>query len=204
MEMLEDKLEVLLMSKSYDELSQEEKCYVSAHMTVSEYMNYHLLLSKTVEAFDQDAKDLFPDPAIPVRLKKGFEDRFHPSKVPFSAIFSSLIIYRSVAAAGLTAVIVFFFLVQKSDDRPVRKQSIPVVGISPIRAKTNKPEKTIWSIGAPSSVVKTKKLIKPRLIIIKQDTLHTSKSEELLGMDVNAPILCLDIDLNELVPGLKD
>lgn len=203
MEMFESKLEALMLSKAFEELSPEERAYVLEQITESTYINCRFILNYTVEAFHSEEKNLVPKAGIPARLKEHFEAKFQPVKATvFFNIFQPQTLYRSAAVLGMaTAIIGFFIINRPGKEIDVQKPEHTIARITPIKIK-EKPGKAEPRV-LPSVNMKFKQPVKLATTKTEEDTL-TTETPRLLGLHVYEPILCLEIELNEQVPGLNE
>jgi hypothetical protein len=205
MEMFEAKLESLLVAKAYEALSTDERSYVLQHLTESAYRNYHFILTSSIEVFAKQENAFVPDPDIPAILKDRFEAKFQPQRAPLLLNnFRAMTIYRGAAALAMVVMAVVFFKVNKFGEQinpKEPKQSVAMVKLAQA-IENDRPEKPC-NVRQPAKAVPMAKL-KSRVKIRVVQKEKVIAAPELLCLDIYDPILCLDVDLVEQIPGLKD
>lgn len=223
MEMFEANLEALMLSKSFDDLTEQERTYVLTHVTEAAYRNYRLVLSSSADLLGKDGAELLPDAGIPGNLKTHFDAKFGSApKVPFG-ILPSLVLRRAVAFAGIAAVVVICFFIVTKEGKEVNfekpKQSFTIsapldvapvsiapVSIAPVKiAGVELQEKPVEVRPRVRTLVKAKIKSPPGApVIALEKDIVVNDNSEMLGLYVYEPLLCLDIDVNKIVPGLRD
>jgi hypothetical protein len=124
---MESKLEELVYTKRFDELSLLEKEYVAKTITEKEYIKMHLLLTSLNPIFDKEMENIELDSQIEENLKNAFRKK-HKEHVrwDFKTLLASLFqpVYKPVFAFGIIALFVFLFLPSTQKQKTLAEQKI--------------------------------------------------------------------------------
>jgi hypothetical protein len=109
---MEEKLEQLMTTFSFEQLSRPDQAYVLGFMSEAEYNACRETLSGAIEGFGLERDRLSPDPAILGRVKAGLTERSRgplPWRVPPKAVGESR--WLPLSAFGILGVIALVVLV---------------------------------------------------------------------------------------------
>lgn len=220
MEMFESNLEALMLTKTFEELTEQERIYVLQHVTAAMYANYRLVLLRSARLLENESVELVPDSKIPVNLKAHFDAKLGNNSKRFVRfdIFALLAPRQLITVATLAAtVVIAFFIVMKQGNNAGFKRPPQLTLISnPV--KTVPVERTPVE-SSPVKIMKDPVIIRSKIRIREHVRIESApiasvvridkvpeveQSSALLGLHVYEPLLCLDLELNQVVPGLRD
>jgi hypothetical protein len=107
---LDTKLEMLLMSKTFEQLTIEEKGYALNFLSEEEYNECAFILSGSKAALLSDHNNLQPSPKILAAIEQAFKDKATVKKPSYAVIFTKPL-YQSLMAAALLIIIISLFIV---------------------------------------------------------------------------------------------
>ena len=114
---LDEKLEQLLLLRSFEELQSEEKQYVLNQITEKEYQEFRMILIESVELFEKEKDIIQPDPQIKKDLLVAF-DKKHNALYPIHELLNKTISYKVPAyqsALALAAMLLLFFFLNSDN-----------------------------------------------------------------------------------------
>ena len=169
-----DKLEKLLRTKRFDELSVEEKHWVESVLSEEEYASMSALYTSFND--QKPSVDIEPNPEIKDRL-----DKVLAAKVRYSGVFRlKMPVYQSVAAALILFVVGFGINLSHPVDKQIIHDTVQVIKY------INKPE-TTKKIAVESNL--TKKRVKRVIAIPEEEHIVTDQLDNTVSIPESNPEL---------------
>jgi len=150
---LDTRLEILLTTKTFGQLSAEEKNYASGFLSEEEYEAYSLLLSRSKNALASNYDTLQPPAETLQRLKQAFADKAIAKKT--DTRFFEKPLYQGLAASVLLVILIGSFInlhlgggQQGIADNKLSKHQIDQrIKKETLSAQTKKTRYSAWQIG---------------------------------------------------------
>ena len=169
-----DKLEKLLRTKRFDELSVAEKHWVESVLSVEEYASMSALYASFND--QKPSVDIEPNPEIKNRL-----DNALSAKVRHTGVFGlRMPVYQSVAAALIFFLVGFGINLSRPVDKQIIHDTVQVIKY------ISKPE-TTKKIAIESNL--TKKRVKRIIAIPEQEHVVTSQLDNTVSIPESNPEL---------------
>lgn len=185
-----DKLEALLMEKSFKDLLPEEQSWVNQHYSAEEYDAMRHTMQKSTALFEKE--QTAPNPKIKSRLQHRLRQNREPAKV------RPLLLYRIPAWQAVAAVaLLLFFIPQIQKQQAKDQEQVVVYHIDTVFKEI--PVKTIISpiIDTVTNIPKVNK-------IIKQQQLSSIKNKTVVFNQQTAPATDLSNDISGYLASTYD
>jgi hypothetical protein len=177
---MKTKLEQLINSIPFQELSILDKEYVLENITEQEYIQFQEIILNSINAFESDSQKIEPEDRVKERLSNAFKSKheksFFENKM-FDFPFFKSSLFKPALAFGLAAVVIFIFY-------PKQTPSIEVAQIK--KHKASKVDQ-IAKIETKDSTINSElkeQIVKPVSKAVKSSILGFNENDFLAGTEI--------------------